>query len=131
MICINPMAPFCDRARNLPSLSTCITVRIQCSGSAKRLDASGTKTAKGLAGEAAAFWALSAARSACAAPPKSINDAKIATKHTIVARIRKRAIVLAVFKVGALTRWPDGRPEPPLSAMAVRTLVRTKEWFVF
>jgi hypothetical protein len=40
-------APFCDRARNLPPLSTCSTARIQCSGTRKRLDASVTKAAKG------------------------------------------------------------------------------------
>jgi hypothetical protein len=41
------MAPLSDRARGLALLSACITARIQCSGKAKRLDASVTKAAKG------------------------------------------------------------------------------------
>ena len=71
------------------------------------------------------------ARSACAAPLNSIDDAKIATMHTIVPRDRKAAIVLAAVKGEALTRRPDGRPGPPLRATAVRTLAGTKEWSVF
>ena len=47
MICIRPIAPFRDCARTSPALSTRITDRIQCSGTAKRLDASVTNAAKG------------------------------------------------------------------------------------
>ena len=108
-----------------------ITARIQCSGTAKRLDASVTNAAKGLGGGDAAFWAFGAARSACATPPRNINDAKSTTKHTIVPRVRKRAIVLVAVKDDARTRRPNGRPGPPLRATAVRTLAGTEEWSVF
>ncbi len=90
-----------------------------------------TNAAKGLVGVTAAFWAFGAARSACAVPLKSINNAKLATKHTIVPRGRKRAIVRATIKGEALTRRPNGRPGPPLRATAERTLAGTKEWSVF
>jgi hypothetical protein len=50
------------------------------------------------------------ARSACAASLHSIDDAKIATMHSMVPRDRKHAIGLAAVKDEALTRRPDGRP---------------------
>jgi hypothetical protein len=127
MICINPMAPFCDRARGFPSLSTCITARIQCSGTAKRLDASVTNAAKGLGGEAAAFRAFSAAGSACAAPLSSIDDTNITTMHTKVPRDRKAAIVLPTVKAEAVTRRTDDSSGAPMSVTAARSAAGTEE----
>jgi hypothetical protein len=110
MICIRPMAPFRDRDRGFSPLSTRITARIQCSETAKRLDASVTNAAKGSMDRALAGCVCGGAFPACAAPLDSINDADIATIHTNVPRDRKAAIVLAPVKVEALTRRPDGRP---------------------
>jgi hypothetical protein len=128
MICVSPMAPFRDPARNFPPLSTRITARIQCSGTAKRLDASVTKPAKGLAGEAAACWFVKDDRSACAALLDSIDNAEIATMQAIAPRDRKAAIVLTAVQGKALSRRPRGRPGPTLRAMAVTDLVGTEEW---
>jgi hypothetical protein len=99
MICINPMAP---RARRLAPLSTCITARIQCSGTLKRLDASVTNAAKGWRLSLLALCAGGDTRPACAAPLYSIDHARIITKHSTVPRDRKAAI--------ALVRRLDGRP---------------------
>jgi hypothetical protein len=66
--------------------------------------------------------------SACATSITSIDDADIAATHTIAPRNRKAAIVLAAVKGKALTRQPDGRPGPPLRAMAMRILAGTQEW---
>src|SRR5258708_39286044 len=98
MICINPMAPLSDRARGLALLSACITARIQCSGKAKRLDASVTKAAKGRRDKAFGRRVDDDSCSACAAPLASIEAAKITTMHSIVPRDRRAAIVLATLK---------------------------------
>src|SRR5579872_2364948 len=118
MICIKPMAPLDERARGLAPLSTCITARIQCSGTPKRRDASVTNAVKG-----GTDWLLTRCigcepRSACAASLHSIDDTKIVTKHSIVPRTPKAAVVLAAVKGEALKRRPDGRPGPPLRAAA-------------
>src|SRR3954451_10842444 len=110
MICINPMAPFGDRACDLSWLSTCITARIHCSGTLKRLDASVTKAAKGSTDKSLARCLADNARSACAEALSSIDDAKIARTHAIAPRDRKAAIVRTAVKVEALTRQPDGGP---------------------
>ena len=74
--------PHCALLRNvranLPPLSTCITARIHCSGTPKRLDASVTKAAKGLLDISLARCMAGNARSACAESLNSIDDAKIA-----------------------------------------------------
>src|SRR6266852_2683490 len=120
MICIRPMAPFDDRARCFALLSTCITARIQCSGTPKRLDASVTNAAKGRTDKSFGCRVADDSCSACAAPLDSIDAAKITTMHSIVPRDRKAAIVLAAAKGEALAR----RPGPPLRATAVRILSR-------
>jgi hypothetical protein len=127
MICINPMAPLSDRARGLALLSACITARIQCSGKAKRLDASVTKAAKGRRDKAFGRRVADDSCSACAAPLASIEAAKITTMHSIVPRDRKAAIVLAAAKGDALAR----RPGPPLPATAVHIPAGTEERSVF
>src|SRR5882724_5333748 len=110
MICIRPMAPLDDRARWFAPLSTCITARIQCSGTAKRLDASLTKAAKGWRDLPLARYVGGDARPACAAPFTNIDDARTITKHTVAPRDRKAAIVPATVKGEAPARRPEGRP---------------------
>src|ERR1700686_1793337 len=122
------MAPFRDRARTSPALSTRITDRIQCSGTAKRLDASVTKAANGSASRPFDRCAADEARAACAASPTSIGNVKIATMHATAPRDRKPAIVLAAVQGKAHLRRPRGRPGPPLRAMAVAKVVGTEEW---
>src|SRR3979411_2856718 len=107
MICISPIAALDDRARGLPPLSTCITARIQPSGTPKRLDASVTKAAKGSMDGPLTRCVAGDLRSACAASLNSSDDAKIATMHTIAPRDLKAAIVLAAVKGEALARRPD------------------------
>jgi hypothetical protein len=128
MICINPIAPVRDRARKSPALSTRMTDRIQCSGMAKRLEASVIKAAKESTGRPFARCAADDARAACAASLTSIGDVKIATVHAIAPRDRKAAIVLAAVQGEALSRRPSGRPGLPLRATAVMDLVGTEEW---
>src|SRR6202012_6206441 len=127
MICISPIAPFCDRARIPPALSTRITDRIQCSGTAKRLEASVIKVAKGSTGRPFARCAVDDARAAYAASLTNIGNAKIATMHAIAPRDRKAAIVLSAVQGEALSRRPNGCPGPPLRAMAVVDMVGTEE----
>ena len=110
MICIRPVAPFRDLARDFSSLSTRITARIQCSGTAKRLDASVTNAAKGWEDLPPARCVGGDARPACAALLDNIDAARTITMHSIVPRDRKAAIVLAAVKGDALMRRPDGRP---------------------
>src|ERR1035438_10047800 len=110
MICIRPMAPLDDRARCFALLSTCITARIQCSGTLKRLDASVTKAEKGRTDNSFGRRVADDSCSACAAPLDSIDADKIITMHSIVPRDRKAAIVLATVKGEALARRPGGRP---------------------
>jgi hypothetical protein len=119
------MAPLDDRARCFAPLSACITVRIHCSGTPKRLDASATNAAKGRTGEWLGRRVADGSCSACAAPLDSIDAAKITTMHMILPMDRKAAIVLAAVKGEALARRPDGRPGPPLRATAVQILART------
>src|ERR1700730_13846494 len=122
------MAPFRDRARTSPALSTRITDRIQCSGTAKRLEASVIKAANGSTGRPFARCATDDARAVCAASLASIGDVTIATVHAIAPRDRKAAIVLAAVQGETLSRRPIGRPGPPLRAMAVAGMVGTEEW---
>jgi hypothetical protein len=110
MICIRPMAPFCDRARDFSPLSACIRARIQSSGTRKRLDASVTNAAKGRTDKLCGRCLADGSCSACAAPLASIEAAKITTMHSIFPRDRKAAIVLATVKGNALARRPGGRP---------------------
>jgi hypothetical protein len=109
-ICISPMALFFDGARCLPSLSTRMTARIQCSGTLKRLDASITYAAKGWTVKPFGRRVVDDPCSTFAAPPNSIDAARIATMHITILRDRKPAIVLAAVKGEALSRRPDGRP---------------------
>ena len=51
--------------------------------------------------------------------------------HSATPRDRNAAIVLATVKGNALARRPDGRPGPPLHAMAMQILAGTEEWSVF
>jgi len=99
-----------DRARCFALLSTCITPRIQCSGTPKRLDASVTNAAKGRSDKSFGRRVADDPCSAWAAPFNSNDDAKIATMQSIVPRDRKAAIVLAAVKGEALARRPNGRP---------------------
>jgi hypothetical protein len=69
IICISHMAPFFDRARCSPPLSTRITARIQCSGTLKRLDASMTNVAKGWTVKSFGRLVVDEPCPACAAPP--------------------------------------------------------------
>jgi hypothetical protein len=91
-------------------LSTCITVRIHCSGTPNRLDASVTNAAKGRTDELFGRRVANDSCSACAAPLDSIDVAKISTMHIIVPTDRKAAVVLATVKGKALPRRPGGRP---------------------
>jgi hypothetical protein len=100
-------------------LSARITARIQCSGTPKRLDASVTNAANGRTDNSFGRRVGDDPCSAYAAPLDSIDATKITTMHSIVPRDRKAAIVLATVKGEALARRPDGRPGPPLRAMAV------------
>src|SRR5450631_2122831 len=127
MICINPMAPLSDRACGLALLSACITARIQCSGKAKRLDASVTKAAKGRMDKAFGRRAADDSCSACAAPLGSIDAAKIITMHSILPTDSRAAIVLAAAKDEALARCPG----PPLRAAALHIPAGTEERSVF
>jgi len=120
------MAPLDDRARCFALLSTCITARIQCSGTPKRLDASVTNAAKGGTDNSFGRRVADDSCSACAAPLDSIDAAKITTMHSIVPRDRKAAIVLATVKGEALAR----RLGPPLRATAVQILSGTEEFSV-
>jgi hypothetical protein len=125
MICISPIAPFRDSARTSPALSTRITDRIQGSGTAKRLDASVIRAAKGSTGRPFARCAADDACAAHTASLTSIDDTKIATMYAIAPRDRKPAIVLATVQGEAHSRRPRGRPRPTLRAMAVAKLVGT------
>jgi len=51
--------------------------------------------------------------------------------HRATPRDRNAAIVLAAVKGSALARRPDGRPGPPLRAMAAKILAGTEEWTAF
>jgi hypothetical protein len=104
------VAPFRDLARDFSPLSTCITTRIQCSGTANRLDASLTKTAKGWKDSLLPRCVGGDIRPACAAPLHTIKDARIIAKRIVFPRDRNAAIVLAAVKGDALARRPDGRP---------------------
>ena len=103
MICISPMAPFSNRAHCLPSLSTRMTARIQCSGTQKRLDASITNAAKGWTVKPFGRRVVDDPCSPCAAPPNSIDPVRIATMHITVPRGRKPAVVLAAVNGEALS----------------------------
>src|SRR5216684_8842638 len=127
MICIRPMAPLDDRARCFALLSTCITARIQCFGTPKRLDASVTNAAKGRTDNSFGRRVADDSCLACAVPLDRIDTAKITTMHSIVPRDRKAAIVLAAAKGEALV----GRPGPPLRATAVQIPSGTEECSVF
>ena len=104
------MAPLDDRARCFALLSTCITARIQCSGTLKRLDASVTKAEKGGTDNSLGRHVADDSCSACATPLDSVDADKIITMHSIVPRDRKAAIVLATAKGEALARRPTGCP---------------------
>src|ERR1700733_14910154 len=106
MIWVSPMAPFRERARMSPALSTRITACIQCSGTPKRSDASVTKAAKGSIRAVTARCAADDSPLALTALLHDVNDATIATMHMVAPRDRKRAIVLAAVKDEALTRRP-------------------------
>ena len=89
MTCIRLTAPFCDEARNLPPLSTCITVPIQLSGTPKRLDASVKDAARAQRIDRSLdVWPTTLARHA-SHRSKSKDDAKTAMMHAIVPRDRK------------------------------------------
>jgi hypothetical protein len=103
------MAPLDDRARCFALLSTCITARIQCSGTPKRFDASVTKAAKGRTDKSFGRRVANDSCSACAVPLGSIDAAKITTIRSIFSTDRKAAIALAAVKGEALARRPDGR----------------------
>jgi hypothetical protein len=126
------MAPLDDRACCLALLSTCITARIQCSGTPKRLDASVTNAAKGRTDNSFGRRVADDSCSACAVPLDSIDAAKMTTMHSIVPRDRKADIVPAAVKGEALARRLDRRPGPTLRATAVQVLAGTEEeWSVF
>ena len=93
MICINPTAPLDERARAFAALSMCITARIQFSGTLKRLDASVTNAAKGWRDWLLARCDGCDACLASAALLNIIDDANIVTKHSILPRDRKAAIM--------------------------------------
>ena len=99
-----------DRARCFALLSTCITARIQCSGTPKRLDASVTNAAKGRTDKSFGRRVANDSYPACAAPLDSIDAAKITAMHSILRMDRKAAIVLAAVEGEALARRPGGRP---------------------
>jgi hypothetical protein len=94
MICMSPIARFAiapaphQRTRR-------ITDRIQCSGTAKRLDAPVIKAANGSMLGPLARWVTDNARSTCAASLNRIDDATIAGMQTLAPRDRKAAIVFA------------------------------------
>jgi hypothetical protein len=115
MICINPIAPFGDLARTSPALSTVITARIQCTGTAKRREASSIRFANDPAGRALAGCPADAL-SACAAFTGTIaNDNTITTVQAAVPKRRKHATVLAPVQGKAASRRPM---RPPWTAAA-------------
>lgn len=112
MICINPIAPFGDRARTSPALSTVITARIQCAGMAKRREASSMRFANDPARRALAGCTVDAV-SACAAFTSTIaNENTITTVQAAVPKQLKHATVLAPVQGKAASRRPCGRPGP-------------------
>jgi len=125
------MAPLRDRALEFPPLSTRITARIQCSGTAKRLDASVTNAVKESMDRVLARCVNGDACPARAAPLRSIDAARSAKMHNATLRDRNAAIVLAAVKGNALARRPDGRPGPLLRATAVQILAGTEESTAF
>ena len=80
-----------------------MTARIQCFGTQKRLDASITNAAKGWTVKPFGRRVVDDPCSACAAPPNSIDAARIATMHITVPRGRKPAIVIAAVNGEALS----------------------------
>ncbi len=102
----------------------CASVRVSNVLARQRLDASLTKVAKGSIDKPPTRCVAGNARSACAAPLDSSDDAMIATVHSIGPRDRKPAFVLAAVQGDAVTRRPDCRRGPPLRATAVRTFGR-------
>jgi hypothetical protein len=115
-----------DRARCLALLSTCITARIQCSGTPKRFDASVTNAANGRTDKSFGRGVANDSCLACAALVDSVDAAKITTMHSILPTDRMAAIVLAAVKGEALAR----RPGLPLRATTVQVLAGTEEWSV-
>jgi hypothetical protein len=105
MICIGPMAPFCDRARGFSPLSACITVRIQCSDTAKHLDASVKKATKGRTDESSGRRVADDSCSACTAPLDSIDAAKITTTHNTSQEI---ATLPSCSRPSRVKRWHAG-----------------------
>ena len=60
----------------------------------------------------------------------SIDAARSVTKHTIVPKDRKTAIVRAAVKGDALAHWSGGRSGPSLRATALQFLAGMEEWDV-
>ncbi len=129
MICISPRAPFGDMARSSPPLSSCMTVQIQCSGIAKRRDASVTKAARD---------STRNAREERDPGAVDLTPAIASDSDTIVRRTPERqaanqrsrepAIVLTAVQGEAQLRRPRGRPGPPLRTTAAAKVVGTEEW---
>jgi len=129
MICIGPRAPFGDMACSSPPLSSCMTERIQCAGTANRLDASAIKVAK----DSTRGTREERCPGAVDSTPANVSDGNTIVRrpperHAATRRSRKPAIVLADVQGKAHLRRPRGRPGPPLRAATVRALVRTEEW---
>lgn len=123
--------PLEDRTRCLAPLSTCITTRIQCSGTSKRLDASVTKAASGWMDMPFARCVTGDARPAYAAP---FNSNEAAKTSECTASSRKIARLPSCLRPPRVKRWRASLTaalDRPLRATAVQILAGTKEWRVF
>ena len=104
-----------------------MTARIQCSGIAKRLDASLTKAAKGWRDSLLARGVAGEACLACAELLDNTGTAKAATTQSNIRKPRKAAIVFAAVKGDAHACRPRLLPRTP----AVQILAGIEEQRVF
>jgi hypothetical protein len=121
------MAPFRDRDRDFSPLSMRMTARIHCSGTAKRLDASLTKAAKGWTDSLLARGVVGEACVPCAELLENTGTAKTVTMQSNIRKHRKAAIVFVAIKGDALA----SRSRLLLRTPAVRISAGTKDWRVF
>src|ERR1700722_17764570 len=119
MICIRPRAPFGERARTLPMLSTCITARIQGIGTSNRRDASSMKAVKRSSARFVVGLATRDVESACALlPGRSVDDVNIAARQTIAPSDRKQTGVRGRVPGVLQPCWLGVRLTPPSFAAA-------------
>ena len=100
-----------------------MTARIHCSGTAKRLDASLTKAAKGWTDSLLARGVVGEACVPCAELLENTGTAKTVTTQSNIRKHRKAAIVFMAVKGDTLA----SQPRPLMRTPAVQILAGTEE----